>query len=245
MKFFRLGAGAVLLSVVTLTGITPVFAEDSYESYDDYDGGYSNPDPWEKLNRFTFSVNDTIDRYTLKPVAKVYDWATPQFVNDGVSNFFDNLGEPMNFVNNTLQGKFRDAGVDMSRFLFNSLLGGLGTVDVATRMGLQRNDEDLGQTLGAWGVESGPYLVMPFFGPSTLRDFSSKFPENFLNYTYTGYINDIRVRNSWFALELVNFRASLFERERLIRGDRYTFIRNAYLQNREYKVKDGNVPDEF
>ncbi len=242
MRFFNTGAGAVLLSFSTLACITPVFADDSYE---DYDSGYANPDPWEKLNRFTFGFNDTLDRYTLKPVAKVYDWATPEFVSDGVGNFFDNLGEPMNFVNNTLQLKFRDAGVDMSRFLFNSLLGGLGVVDVATRMGLQRSDEDLGQTLGAWGVGSGPYFVMPFFGPSTARDFGSKFPENFFNYTYTGYISDVRVRNSWFALDLVDTRAGLLEREKLIRGDRYTFVRNAFLQNREYKVKDGNVQDEF
>ncbi|GAA6130316.1 MlaA family lipoprotein [Halopseudomonas sabulinigri] len=242
MRFSSTGAGAVLLSLVTLTGITPVFADDSY---DDYEAEYPNPDPWEKANRISFAFNDTLDRYAVKPVAKGYDAVMPEFLSDGVSNFFNNLTEPMNFVNNGLQGKFREAGVDMSRFLFNSLLGGLGTVDVATRMGLQRNDEDLGQTLGAWGVDSGPYLMVPFIGPSTLRDFSSKFPENFFNYTYTGYMNDIRVRNQLFALEMIDKRASFLDQERLIRGDRYTFIRNAYLQNREYKVKDGNVPDEF
>ena len=242
MKLLNSGTGALLLSFSTLACITPVFADDSY---DEYGSAYENPDPWEKVNRFTFKFNDTLDRYTLKPAAKAYNWATPAFVNDGVSNFFNNLGEPKNFVNNTLQGKFRDAGVDVSRFLFNSVLGGLGVVDVATRMGLQRNDEDLGQTLGAWGVESGPYFVMPLLGPSTLRDSASKLPENFFNYTYTGYISDVPVRNSWFALDLVDTRAGLLERERLVRGDRYTFIRNAYLQNREYKVKDGNVPDEF
>ena len=166
-------------------------------------------------------------------------------MRDGVGNFFNNLEEPTNFLNNGLQGKFNEAGVDMSRFLFNTLLGGFGLVDVATRMGLERNDEDLGQTLGYWGVESGPYLVLPFLGPNTVRDTASKLPENFLNYTYTGYMNDVRVRNQMFALETVDIRSGLLDQERLITGDRYTFVRNAYLQNREYKVRDGNVPDEF
>lgn len=242
MNSLKTGAVAALLSALSLTCITPVFAADDY---DDYESDYVNPDPWERVNRVTFRFNDTLDRYALKPVAKGYKAVTPEFMRDGIGNAFHNLQEPMNFVNNTLQGKFNEAGVDMSRFLFNTLLGGLGAVDVATRMGLERNDEDLGQTLGYWGVESGPYLMLPFIGPNTLRDTASKLPENFFNYTYTGYINDIRVRNQMFATEVIDARAGLLDQERLITGDRYTFIRNAYLQNREFKVRDGNVPDEF
>ncbi|WP_269687169.1 MULTISPECIES: MlaA family lipoprotein [Halopseudomonas] len=242
MNLLNTGALAMVLSALSLTCITPVFAADDY---DDYASEYADPDPWERFNRVTFSFNDTVDRYTLKPVAKGYKAVTPQFMRDGVGNFFNNLEEPANFLNNGLQGKFNEAGVDMSRFLFNTLLGGFGLVDVATRMGLERNDEDLGQTLGYWGVESGPYLVLPFLGPNTVRDTASKLPENFLNYTYTGYMNDVRVRNQMFALETVDIRSGLLDQERLITGDRYTFVRNAYLQNREYKVRDGNVPDEF
>ncbi|WP_229744433.1 VacJ family lipoprotein [Halopseudomonas oceani] len=242
MNLLNTGALAMVLSALSLACITPVFAADDY---DDYDSAYVDPDPWETFNRATFRFNDTVDRYTLKPVAKGYKSVTPQFMRDGVGNFFNNLGEPMNFLNNGLQGKFNRAGVDMSRFLFNTLLGGGGLVDVASRMGLERSDEDLGQTLGYWGVPSGPYVMLPFLGPNTVRDTGSKLPENFLNYTYTGYLNDIRARNQLFALETVDIRAGLLDQERLITGDRYTFIRNAYLQNREYKVRDGNVPDEF
>lgn len=183
MNSLKTGAVVALLSALSLTCITPVFAADDY---DDYESDYVNPDPWERFNRVTFRFNDTLDRYAVKPVAKGYKAVTPEFMRDGIGNVFHNLQEPMNFVNNTLQGKFNEAGVDMSRFLFNTLLGGLGAVDVATRMGLERNDEDLGQTLGYWGVESGPYLMLPFIGPNTLRDTASKLPENFFNYTYTG-----------------------------------------------------------
>ncbi|UJJ31377.1 MlaA family lipoprotein [Halopseudomonas maritima] len=242
MNLLKTGALAALLSALSLTCITPVFAADDY---DDYESEYVDPDPWERFNRVSFRFNDTLDRYAVKPVAKGYKAVTPEFFRDGVGNFFHNLQEPMNFLNNSLQGKFNEAGVDVSRFLFNTLLGGLGVVDVATPMGLERNDEDLGQTLGYWGVESGPYLMLPFLGPNTLRDTASKLPENFFNYTYTGYINDIRVRNQLFALETLDLRAGLLDQERLITGDRYTFIRNAFLQNREFKVRDGNVPDEF
>ena len=220
-------------------------AQDVDEKYDEeqwQDFG-ENEDPWESMNRAVFRFNDTLDRWALKPIAKGYRAVTPNVVEDGVHNVFRNLGEVRNLANNVLQFKMHDAGVDTSRFLFNTTFGVLGFFDVATKMGLQRNDEDFGQTLGAWGVKSGPYVVLPLMGPSTLRDSVSLYPESYTS-PYR-YINDVPVRNSMFALNLVDTRAKLLSAERLITGDKYRFVRNAYLQNREFKVKDGNVVDDF
>ncbi|MCY1263291.1 putative phospholipid-binding lipoprotein MlaA precursor [compost metagenome] len=203
----------------------------------------SEDDPWESVNRPIFVFNDTLDTYALKPVAEGYQKVTPQFVQDGVHNFFGNIGDVRNLVNDLLQGKVRDAGVDTSRLLFNTTFGLAGFIDVATRMGLQRNDEDFGQTLGAWGLGSGPYVMLPLLGPSTLRDAPAKYPDSFLG-PYP-YIDDVSVRNSIRAVDVVDTRADLLKSEKLISGDKYTFIRNAYLQNREFKVKDGQVEDDF
>lgn len=220
----------------------PTYAQDDF---DDYSQSRGNPDPWEPVNRAVFRFNDTVDRFTLKPVARAYDAVVPEPVNAGVSNFFANLEEPKNLVNDVLQGKFHDAGVDTARFLFNSTLGLGGIFDVATRMGLRRNDEDLGQTLGSYGVPSGPYVVLPLLGPSTLRDGMVRIPESVAGYTYPDQVDHVPTRNSAFATDMIDTRAGLLGQERLIRGDRYLFIRNAYLQNREYKVNDGVVEDDF
>lgn len=235
LSFCLLGGAGILAAV-------PAHAQ---EGFDDYSESQANPDPWEPVNRAVFSFNDTVDRFTLKPVAQVYDKVVPELVNDGVSNFFANLGEPKNLVNDVLQRKFHDAGVDTARFLFNTTLGVGGLFDVATRMGLRRNDEDLGQTLGSYGVPSGPYVVLPLLGPSTLRDGLVRIPEGFAGYTYPDQVDHVPTRNTAFGMDMVDTRAALLGQERLIRGDRYVFIRNAYLQNREYKVKDGVVEDEF
>ena len=200
-------------------------------------------DPWESFNRPVFTFNDTLDTYALKPVAKGYQAVTPQIVEDGVHNVFNNIGDVGNLANNLLQGKFHDAGVDTGRLLFNTTFGLLGFFDVASHMGLQRNDEDFGQTLGAWGVGSGPYLVIPFLGPSTLRDAPAKIPDSFLE-PYP-YIDHVPTRNVTRAVDVVDTRASLLSAEKMISGDKYIFIRNAYLQNREFRVKDGEVVDDF
>ncbi len=202
-----------------------------------------NEDPWERTNRAIFRFNDTVDRWTLKPLAKGYQAVTPDIVEDGVHNFFRNIGETSNLANNLLQFKLRDAGVDTARFFFNTTFGLLGVFDVATKMGLQRNDEDFGQTLGAWGVKSGPYVVLPFLGPSTVRDAVALYPDSY-TVPYRA-INDVPVRNSMLALNIVDARASLLSSERFIVGDRYRFVRNAFLQNREFRVRDGNVVDDF
>nr|WP_043310647.1 VacJ family lipoprotein [Pseudomonas sp. ML96] len=200
-------------------------------------------DPWEGLNRPIFSFNDTLDTYALKPVAKGYQAVTPQFFEDGVHNVFRNIGDVTNLANNLLQGKVQDAGVDTSRLIFNTTFGLLGFFDVASEMGLQRSDEDFGQTLGAWGVGSGPYLVIPLLGPSSLRDAPAKIPDSFLG-PYP-YIDHVPTRNVTRAVNVVDTRASLLSAEKMITGDKYIFIRNAYLQNREFRVRDGEVVDDF
>ena len=242
MNHLKFATPLALACAATLACISSASAQ---EAYDDYAEEYTNPDPWEPFNRAVFRFNDTIDTYTLKPLAKGYNAVMPEFLNDGVSNVFSNLGEPRNLVNNTLQGKFHDASVDLSRFLLNTTLGVVGVFDVATRMGLQRNDEDLGQTIGSWGAPSGPYVVLPLLGPSTIRDASSRIPETFIGYTYTGQVDHVPTRNTAFGTDILDTRAALLSQERLIRGDRYAFVRNAFLQNREYRVLDGVVVDEF
>jgi len=200
-------------------------------------------DPWEGFNRAIFRFNDTLDTYALKPLAQGYQAVTPQFLEDGVHNIFGNLGDVGNLANDLLQGKLHAAGVDTSRLLFNTTIGVLGFFDVATRMGLQRNDEDFGQTFGAWGLGSGPYVVLPLLGPSTVRDTAGKVPDSLLE-PYP-YIGDVSARNVARGMDVVDTRASLLSAERLISGDKYIFIRNAYLQNREFRVKDGQVEDDF
>jgi phospholipid-binding lipoprotein MlaA len=200
-------------------------------------------DPWEAINRPIFRFNDTVDTYVLKPIAQGYEFITPQFLEDGIHNMFKNVGEVTNFANDVLQGKPAAAGVDTARLIFNTTFGVLGFFDVGTKMGLQRNDEDFGQTLGHWGVASGPYVMLPLLGPSTVRDAFAKYPD-----TYTQpyrYIDHVPTRNTAFGISVVDTRASLLSAEKLINGDKYTFIRNAYLQNREFKVKDGKVVDDF
>ena len=235
----RMLAGILLFSVASLVSA----ADDDY-SYDDYqDEALYNPDPWEPVNRVVFRFNDTLDTYALKPVAKGYDRVMPQFLQDGVSNVFGNLGEPKNLVNNLLQGKVGDAGIDLARFLMNTTIGVVGVFDVATRMGLPRSDEDFGQTLGAWGVKSGPYIMLPLFGPSTLRDGSALAVDGFTSYGYQ--MDHVPSRNTAAGFDVLDSRANLLSQERLIRGDKYSFIRNVWLQNREFKVMDGQVEDDF
>lgn len=231
-------AGCLALpGTVVAQEVEPEYSEEQWQDFGE------NEDPWEPMNRAVFRFNDTVDRWAFKPVAKGYRAVTPDVVENGVHNVFRNLGEVRNLANNVLQFKMHDAGVDTARFFFNTTFGLLGFFDVATKMGLQRNDEDFGQTLGAWGVKSGSYVVLPLLGPSTVRDTVSLYPDSYTS-AYR-QINDVPVRNSMFALNLVDTRASLLSAERLVTGDKYRFVRNAYLQNREFKVKDGDVVDDF
>ena len=203
----------------------------------------SEDDPWESFNRPVFVFNDTLDTYALKPLAQGYQAVTPQFLEDGIHNMFSNVGEVGNLANNLLQGKVHAAGVDTSRLIFNTTFGLLGFFDIASKMDLRKSDEDFGQTFGVWGLNSGPYLVLPLLGPSTARDAVGKIPDSML--APYPYISDVPARNTLRAVDVVQTRASLLPLEKLITGDRYVFVRNAFLQNREFKVSDGQVVDDF
>lgn len=199
-------------------------------------------DPWEGFNRSMFTFNDAIDGAVLKPIAKGYKAVTPNPVQKGVSNVFSNLGEIGNIANNLLQGKWDETASSTFRFLINSTAGWFGIFDVASELGLKHYKEDFGQTLGYWGVSSGPYLVLPFLGPSTVRDGSSFVVE----YAYIDETEALNLNRDekWglIALDVVDTRARLLSVESLIVGDRYSFIRDVYLQSRAYDVYDGNPP---
>ena len=203
----------------------------------------TNPDdPWEGFNRKVFAFNDVLDRYALKPVARGYRTLTPDPVETGVGNFFSNLGEVRTALNSVLQGKPANAGLATSRFLINSTVGIGGLLDYATLMEVTADKEDFGQTLAVWGWDDSRYLVLPFLGPSTLRD-TTGLPADIAAYPVT-YVEDDTVRISLTALSLIDTRAGLLDQEELIRGDRYRFIRDAYLQSRQFEVSDGELGDD-
>ncbi|WP_257279979.1 VacJ family lipoprotein [Endozoicomonas sp. ONNA1] len=201
----------------------------------------SYDDPWEKANRAIFSFNDTLDTYALKPVAKGYDTVTPKPVQQLVTNFFSNLGEIRNAANALLQFKGSEALSSVGRFGINSTVGMLGLVDVATPLGIEQKYEDFGLTLAHWGTPSGPYVVLPFFGSRTLRSGIGLLPDSMMN--LQGQIQPERDRWTARGVDLVNTRSSLLSSEELIVGDRYTFIRDAYLQRREYLIT-GQLPED-
>lgn len=201
-------------------------------------------DPYEVVNRAIYSFNDTLDRFILKPVAQSYQAVAPAPVEKGVSNFFSNLGEITNIVNDLLQLKAEQAANDTGRFLVNSTVGVAGLIDVADDIGLEKSDgEDFGQTLGKWGVGSGPFLVIPFLGPSTLRDAPSRFVDSYTN--PIRYVDHAPTRNNLYGGNVVSDREKLLAAESLAKGDRYLFIREAYLQHRDFLVEDGKVEDDF
>lgn len=202
-----------------------------------------NPDdPWEGFNRRVFAFNDGLDRAILRPLARGYDTVTPQPVQTGVGNFFSNLGEIRTALNSLLQGKPGNAGIATGRFLINTTVGIGGLWDFATHMEITGSDEDFGQTLGVWGVSEGPYVVLPFLGPSTVRD-TAGLPLDWYTYPVT-HIDDVALRNSLRVVQAIDTRAGLLELEELIRGDRYSFIRDSYLQRRRYEVSDGELDDD-
>lgn len=200
------------------------------------------PDPWEDFNRSVYRFNDRIDRHVLKPVAKGYQKVTPRAVRTGVTNFFRNLKMPVVMLNDLLQGKPLAAGQDLSRFVVNSTVGIAGVFDPSTKFGIPRNDEDFGQTLGKWGVSSGPYLVLPFLGPSSVRD-GAGFGVDVVTDPVTFELEEGVTAGLW-AVKLVNTRSNLLEVEEIIQGDRYLFLRDLYLQSREFAVKDGRVESD-
>ena len=202
-------------------------------------------DPLEDINRVFYELNfNLLDPVIIKPIAIIYDQATPKPVRQVLRNFFSNLDEVPSLVNNTLQGKFGQAGNNAGRFLMNTTIGLGGFFDVAKKAGLQPGkDEDFGQTLAVWGVPAGPYLMLPFFGPSTFRDAPSNFVDSLFD--PFSYNNRLPVRVAIKGIDLIALRADLLGIDDVISGDEYLFIRDVYLQNREYVISDGAIEDDF
>jgi phospholipid-binding lipoprotein MlaA len=203
----------------------------------------SPQDPFEPVNRGLYHADDLLDRAIGKPIAKAYKKVAPPPIRTGVSNFLENLRTPKVMINDALQGKFKSSANDLGRFLLNSSLGVGGLLDPATDAGLERNDEDLGQTLGKWGVPAGPYIMLPIFGPSSLRDMPTELVDQLANPRH--YMNR-EARYALTGLAVLDDRVSFLALDETLSKtfDPYVFVRDAYLKRREYKVKDGNVPEE-
>ena len=204
---------------------------------------FANEDPWMGFNQKVQGFNDKADRYFLKPVAKGYEAVLPQFARNSVNNFFSNLDDVTNAVNNTLQGKPLAGVSDVGRIAINTTLGIGGLFDPASGLGLAKHNESFGQTLSVWGVPKGPYLVLPLLGPSTLTDALSRPVDSRLD--PVRYLHPVDHRNRSMALRLLDQRAALLKAEDAMFGDRYIFLRDAYLQRRNYLVNDGQVKDDF
>jgi phospholipid-binding lipoprotein MlaA len=210
----------------------------------------SKDDPWEGFNRTVYTFNDKVDQYALKPVAQGYVKVTPQPVRDSVTNFFANIGDVYNAANNFLQLRIADGVEDIMRIVINTVFGLGGLFDVATLAKLPKHNQDFGLTLGHYGVPPGPYLVLPLFGPSTVRDGLGLVPNYFIN--PLTYVDPAALSWGLYGLNVVSTRANLLGASDLLQGaaiDQYSFIRNAYLQRRRYLLSDGrassgdNLPD--
>lgn len=204
----------------------------------------AGPDPFEAINRPIFEFNDRLDRYVLKPTAKGYQFVMPDVAEQGVTNVFANLRDANAAVNALLQGRPGGLARAGGRFLLNSTIGMLGLFDVATPMGVERYQTDFGHTLAIWGLPPGPYLVVPVLGPRTVRSGTGSVFDSFTS-VETRAVDDPATRNTLFGLEIINTRARLLKSEDLLSGDRYIFIRDAYLQRRRALVSDGEVDDSF
>ena len=202
-----------------------------------------NPDPFEELNRSIFTFNDYLDRNVLRPVARGYRAVTPDVAERGIGNVFSNLSEFNSAVNSILQGKVDAALASAGRFAVNTTLGIAGLFDVASDMGLESRETDFGETLAVWGVPRGPYLMVPFFGPRTVRSGAGSIADVYLS--PEAYLESVKGRNSLYALRVVHDRAQLLDADALMSGDRYVFLRDAYLQRRAARVDGESTVGEF
>ena len=209
-------------------------------------GGGSDRDPLQPLNRAIFGFNETFDKVLLKPVAEGYRAVLPEIVRTGVTNFFSNIGDVWIAANNMLQGKPENALQDVMRVAINTVIGLGGLIDVASDAGLEKHNEDFGQTLGRWGVGSGPYLVLPFLGPSTLRDGVSLVGvDTAVDPVWN--LDHVPTRNTLYAGRAVDARANALDAVRIMEEaalDKYRFVRDSYLQRRRYLIYDGDPPRE-
>ncbi|QWE06743.1 VacJ family lipoprotein [Polynucleobacter sp. JS-JIR-5-A7] len=203
-------------------------------------------DPWEPFNRSVFEFNEGLDAYLLKPVVAGYRFVLPEFVRDGIYNFFSNYGDIYNIFYNLLQGKPGYAFNDFMRVAVNTTMGLGGFIDLATPGGLEKHKEDWGQTFGVWGVPAGPYVVLPFFGPSNVRDTFGTVADLESDYLFK-YVKDVGLRNSITGLRVVNARNTYYEAGDLLDGaaiDKYSFMRDAYIQRRQYQINEGRDDEE-
>jgi len=202
-------------------------------------------DPWEGWNRGVQSFNDRLDDYVMKPVSKGFKTITPEFVDKGITNFFSNVDDIAVIANDLLQFKLKETGMDTGRFLVNTTTGLGGLVDVASHMDLPKHSEDLDQTFGLWGIPSGPYLVLPLVGPSTPRGVVGLAGDTMSN--PINWITPVGIPYGTGTLKTIDMRADLLSATKIVDQasvDRYEFIRNAYFQERNYKIYDGNPPSE-
>jgi len=204
---------------------------------------HADSDPFEDINKKTHNLNQTLDLQVASPVARFYKRITPDILEIGITNFTRNIEDLSIAVNNMLQGKVNEGISDLFRFTINSTLGIAGFIDVSTGLGFKKHDEDFGQTLAIWGVDEGPYIVLPGLGPSTLRDTLAMIPDSFL--TPLWLIDHDRTSYSLTAIDLVDTRARYLGLESVVIGDEYLFYKDAYLQSREFEIKDGEIEDDF
>jgi phospholipid-binding lipoprotein MlaA len=234
MQAMRVKNAAVVLAVAVLAGCATVTTP-------------TKGDPFESYNRTMFTINDKIDQVALKPIAKGYVFITPQPVRDSVTNFFGNIGDIYTAANNLVQLRIADGVSDIMRVVMNSIFGVAGLFDVASVAGLPKHNQDFGLTLGHYGVPSGPYVVLPLLGPSTVRDTAGTVVDYFGN--VTSYVDPTWFRTTLFGVELVNTRANLLGASDVLADaalDKYSFVRNAYLQRRQYLLGNQDntaVPD--
>lgn len=229
----RFASLALLVSLVALQGCATVKTADAR-------------DPWESMNRSVYQFNDVVDTMAIKPAAQLYVKVLPSFVRTGVGNFLGNLGDVWSMANSAMQLKGQATVETFMRININTFIGLAGFLDVASEMGIEKRREDFGQTLGHWGVASGPYLVLPLFGPSTLRD-AVAFPVD-MQGNVTQRLNDEATRYSLLAVRLVDTRSGLLKTVDVIKAaslDPYSFVRDAYLQKRQNDIYDGNPPSRF
>ncbi|PVE06716.1 VacJ family lipoprotein [Limnohabitans sp. Rim28] len=229
-RFWMLLSGLVLLA---LQGCATVKSADAR-------------DPWEPMNRSIYQFNDAIDTVALKPAAQLYVQVLPGMVRTGVSNFMGNLGDVWSMANSAMQLKGQATVETFMRINVNTFMGLGGILDVASEMGIEKRREDFGQTLGYWGVQPGPYVVLPLFGPSTLRD-AWAFPVD-MQGNVTNSLADQATRNALLVTRLVDMRAGLLKTVDAIKAsslDPYSFVRDAYLQKRRNDIYDGNPPSSF
>jgi phospholipid-binding lipoprotein MlaA len=200
-------------------------------------------DPFERVNRSIYSFNSAADRAVFRPVARGWKAVVPRTVRHGLSNFTSNLAYPGTIINDLLQGKFAQGGHDFTRLVINTVFG-FGFFDPATQAGLERHDEDFGQTLGKWGVPAGPYVMLPIFGPSSVRDAPARLADDYTSARH--YISDPYVNWGLWGIEKIEVRASLLDLDAALNRtfDPYAFIRNAWIQRREYLVHDGEEVED-